>query len=193
VVENFITRGEGLPLSGTGVIGFQTTNAFGTSGGVYVAGGSSTYSNLSGDVTISGDADWTIEALVRDPTNPPNGYGLSLDGTGDISVFAASGALITRYNGSNVATSGTVLTVNTWHHVAMMKSGNNVYGGVDGVWETTYDATAASLGTCTPILGTRFPGDTSANNGKLFSNFRVSNAAIYSTSSYPTATDLFTS
>ena len=166
---------------------FLADNPFGgTEGCVEFLGLSS--GSILGNGTIAGDSDFTIEINGYGDNTTPFGFG-----AGGLSVFSNGHDLILRINGSNEVTLLSAFTDNTWYQAVIMRASDTIYLGVNGTWAgSTYNATGSGFGTASPFVGQRYIGDFTNNEGR-FANFRASNSAIYSTSSWTPPTEMFTS
>lgn len=124
----------------------------------YKFGGSSAYFDGSGDyITISdsdgvndyfhiGSSDYTIDFWMR-TTSTSGNHGvlqqyddldnyvrMMLNGANDID-FTIRSAGDTKFA---VITAGNYITANTWHHIAIVRDGNDIGYAVDGTWIMTW-------------------------------------------------------
>jgi Concanavalin A-like lectin/glucanases superfamily len=123
--------------------------------------------------------DFTVEAWYR-PTSVTGSHYLFTLGTEATNRYTwfLNGAVITSnyFGGSNVAYS-TSLSINTWNHIAMVRSGTTVTLYVNGTADATTDTQAGTIGN--GVL--RIAADSSGANrlaGQI-SNFRVAASAVY--------------
>lgn len=125
------------------------------------SGGINCWSVASGDVGVSGTSDWTIEMWIYN-----EGY---LAGSNKetelvgqwlignlcwlITRNSTQTALTFYYNGSNFPAVGTPEpTINTWHHVAFVRTGGNVNCYIDGTLTSHPIPLSASITTATSPL-----------------------------------------
>jgi hypothetical protein len=116
-------------------------------------GGASAYFDGTGDyltapntATPAGTEAFTVEAWIRVPSFPgsgvkmlwqwlaTNGVNLEITNTGAVGLY--------QHSPANYA-SGGQLVVNTWHHVALTRSGNNFAFWLDGTQAFTMTSTAS--------------------------------------------------
>ena len=150
--------------------------------------GSTQYLSAS-NTAFAFTGNFTVEGWYR-PTNvtgthalftlgpdPDNRYVFYLDGTSVASNL---------YNGSSTIYTSTV-PINTWTHIAVVRSGSTVSVYINGTASATTDTQAGTLGNGTLNIGA------DATGGALFvgmmSNFRITNTAVYTGNfSTPTST-----
>jgi hypothetical protein len=113
---------------------------------MYFGGTSSDYATLSDNSTFDlGSSDFTIEMFVYDtargsagtswiskwgnPASVGRSFILALDGSNLVFYMSSDGTnAVTTLNTSNHG-----LTLNTWHHIAVTRSGNDFKVFIDGV------------------------------------------------------------
>ena len=186
-VEGDIYGKDLTTIIGTPNFRFNADNPFvGTEGCVLFGG--VTAGSIVGTGTFDADADFTLEANMYSTNTIAMGFGVA-----GVSVFTNGNDLILRIDGSNEVTFSSAFTNNTWYQAVIMRASDTIYLGANGTWDgSTYNATGSGFGTASPFVGQRFVGDSSVTSGR-FANFRASNDAIYSTSSWTPPTEMFTS
>jgi len=134
-------------------------------------------SSTNANFTQAGD--FTVEAWYR-PTSVTGSHYLFTLGTEATNRYTwfLNGAVITSnyFGGSNVAYS-TSLSINTWNHIAVVRSGTTVTLYVNGTADVTTDTQAVTIGN--GVL--RIAADSTGANrlaGQI-SNFRVAASAVY--------------
>jgi hypothetical protein len=128
---------------------------FGSSSGLF--GGSGDYFDTpdSADFTM-GSGDFTVDCWVRrnaagvieyicgqvDSTgaNANVSFCLQLLAANTMQFFVCTGATAKIANSA-----GSITADSTWHHVALIRSGNNLYSALDGVLSTALDVTGVSI------------------------------------------------
>lgn len=153
--------------------------------------GSSALFDGTGDyLTISsnsdfgfGTGDFTIELWLR--LNNTSGTKTLFDcrtslGT-DVAptVYVASGGQVRYYTAGADRITGSTLSINTWYHIALSKSGSNTKLFVDGTQVGSTYTDNNNYGTTNPLkIGTRWDGSTNYHNGHI-DELRISNTAHY--------------
>ncbi len=117
---------------------------FGGASGVFYKDSDNATSTDSADWDF-GNGDFTVEGWVYATSTATNGY-IASQGQGDLSFNVATygggsnmGAYFAfSYDGSNWAYANytTTLSLNTWHHLALVRKGNVFTGYADGVGTT---------------------------------------------------------
>ena len=141
--------------------------------------GSTQYLSLTSSSAFIQTGDFTVEAWYY-PTNvtgshslftlgpdPDNRYVFFLDGT----------SVASNLYGGGVTTYTSTVPINTWTHIAVVRSGTTVSVYINGTASATTDTQSGTLGNGALTIGA------DANNGALFvgniSNFRMTNTAVY--------------
>jgi Concanavalin A-like lectin/glucanases superfamily len=148
-------KGHGMTISGA--VGSDTTNKKFGSGSFSFPGAAYLYTPDSPDWTL-GTGDWTAECWYRGTVNPA-AYGTILmqcpaDGsTGDRGgpwfAINSTGKVQGGFwvGGTQYYAAGTTtVTDGNWHHIAIVRSGGNIYAFTDGVLEGT-NSTVTGIGT----------------------------------------------
>ena len=216
------TNGQSISVSNLAITGtLSASSNTGSSGQVLVSGGTSNsywasaipvsaYSaqfNGSNYLSIPtnaafglGTGDFTIECWVYPTSNPANGVGNIFDFRTGTTASALVGRITSSlqlmfYDGpGNVETAFTTrsITLNTWQHIAYVRSGNTVYGYINGLLAGSVGVTS-NLGSSQPLLlGTNQSAGYSFNG--YISNFRVvKGVAVYTGVFTPPTSPLGTS
>ena len=180
-------------LTATGTPSVQSFSPFGgsssystsTAGGSYYFNGSTDYLSIaSGNLlNLSSASNWTLEAWIY-PTATLTNYMHIFFGSG-ISLGSYSGTLFVTNNSAQLINGGT-LSLNTWHHIALVNVANSSYNlYLNGVRTAT--GSAASFTSTTTYIGGNSSG------GQLWPGYisqaRITNTAVYTGTSYtvPTA------
>ena len=144
---------------------------------------------------IDATGDFTIEITVAQDDVSAQGTGLfvsdgtdSDDGTAEyIGVFTAAGNLRFRINGTNYETGASGASDATAYSLCLMRSGDVVYGFVDGSLIISKDISGLGLtigSACFASATRRYPGDPASSGNFNITNFRGFNAAVYDTAGY---------
>ena len=110
--------------------------------------GAGDYLNIPGSPSLILPGDFTIEMWIY-PTNVTGTYNLLTLGsetTARYVVFIVNGALTTNIYGSGSVTMGGTISINTWTHVAVVRSGSTIKGYLNGTVLGTTDANSATIG-----------------------------------------------
>ena len=159
-----------------------STAAYSTSsvgGSVYFNGSSDYLSITSGSLlNLSSSNNWTLEAWIY-PTATLSNYMHIFFGSG-ISLGSYSGTLIVTNNSVQLISGGT-LTLNTWHHIALVNVASTSYNlYLNGARTAT--SSAASFSSSTTYIGGNSSG------GQLWPGYisqaRITNTAVYTGTSY---------
>ena len=178
---------------------FSPTTAYSTSvmGGSGYFDGSSDYLRVpSGSVSLSGD--FTVEGWVYRTSSSGNGYillnlGNDYYSTAATFIIDVSGYLRV-YTGQAHLLAGTtgVVQLNSWNHVAFVRSSNTLKAYLNGVQVDTASWSASLSGTAYINLEANgyptqnlYPG-----SAGYYSNIRVGTTAVYTTAFTPSTTPL---
>ena len=137
--------------------------------------------NLSGDYTFEA---WVRYTSAHASNRPVFNMGNASSGQ-PLLYCNSSGTLLYMVGGTNRIT-GSTLSLNTWYHLAVSRSGSSTKLFVDGtqVGSTYTDSTAITDGTF--YIGI-YPGDSNGMYGWI-DEFRISNSARYTTTFTPSTT-----
>lgn len=114
------------------------------------------------------NADYTIMAWIYQASDPGVGvynnffclYNGSLDLDGLQLARLVFNVASNRSGGGYVEQSGSTLSTATWYHVAMVRSGSNLYGYLNGVQDVTVTRATTASSTAQMNLGAWYgPGD----------------------------------
>lgn len=175
---------------------------FGTASGVSAASGH--YLSVTSSLVAIAAIDFTIESWIRMAALPLSGVSslafsgsqfsddnrvqIHVNPSGTISGLLQAGA------GTQVSfTSAALLSLNTWYHVAFVKSGTNVYLFINGSLEASgsYTNTIIPSSTFYVALGRSggytysFSGGTSGGVGNFIDDFRLTRVARYTSNFAP--------
>ena len=174
----------------------------GTSHGQYLR-----VEDLDGDFKF-GTNDFTIEFWMNTPTVDTSdigaesslatmldhGYGFSENASGAWWVLHHSDdTLIWGYNGANRVTSSSFIKVNTWHHIAVVRTGGNTKIYADGTQVATVsDSMNYTDALARPLdIGAQTYQTTYRNYEGFISNLRIINGtALYTSAFTPPTTRL---
>jgi len=112
--------------------------------------------------------DFTLEFWMYHTSTADTGYATLVGGNGsgsngwNVYMIESSGNLY-FYHSSFLITATSALTVNTWHHVAVSRSGSSLKMFVDGTQVGSTATTSATLEQNSSNLGTRIGYDIGAN------------------------------
>lgn len=186
-----ITAGNGVPISSFGPFVPVSQYVAADGGAVYL---SSSYATVPTNAALNLESgDFTIESWVYIPAAQTPGaaivasgvfgpYVLYFSSAQTLVFFAGSGGSSWAVNGLNVATT---LVTNTWHHVAITRSGSTFTSYLNG----SRVATASSSASLTSGASTAIGYYSAALNGYLSGLRIVKGTAVYSGATYtvPTA------
>ena len=123
--------------------------------------------------------DFTVEAWYR-PTNVTGSHSLFTLGPDPANryVFFLSGTSVaSNFYGGGVTTYTSTVPINTWTHIAVVRSGTTVSVYINGTASVTTDTQSGTIGNGVLRIGADAAG------GALFagqiSNFRVASSAVY--------------
>ena len=194
---------------GTLALGVPALAATGDPGSIEFDGASSLSYPSSENFSLTGD--YTVELWTKFATNPRSGNHIISrwkSGSQEYALFATGGDQWANGSGGSdwkwvqktttgeVSVSFTRPSLNVWHHIAMVRSGNNITAYLDGVSVATGTFTGTvTSGINSPLeiggLSNASGGYYDTNNftGRI-SNVRISKSAIYTTGFTPSTTPL---
>ena len=136
----------------------------------------------AGDFTVEG---WFYPSSV---TGTHSLFTLGTETTGRYIWFLNGAVINSNLYGASSVVYNTSLSINTWYHIAVVRSGSTVTLYVNGTADATTDTQAGAIGNGALNIGADSSGATFfAGN---MSNFRILSSALYSGASFtvPTAT-----
>lgn len=109
----------------------------------YISGSSN-----SGVATL-GTSNFTIETWFKTTTNGSNIFGVGQSGTTnrDLFLIISNNTLLCNSPLVSMMSGSTIVTDGVWHHVAVVRSGNNFYIYLDGNLEATATNASMNIGT----------------------------------------------
>ena len=155
---------------------------------------------------IFGSGDFTVECWVYASSLPADvmlitkwNAGLTA-GTNQWILYLASGvpSFVWSTDGTNasIAATGSTITVNTWNHIAAVRSGNSITVYVNGVGGTAQSVTGSLYTLETEVLGISYRRNNGSTNNPLtgyISNLRIlKGTALYTANFTPSTTALTT-
>lgn len=189
----FLANATPAAAAGRTAVTFTATNGAAIDTAQYKFGGSSleldgTNDYVSQDTQTFAPTDFTVEAWVRIDSNPSGNYPIYATDDFMLTIAAASGGYyrFQFYDGSsNVILASAFNDLNTWHHIAVSRSGSSLKGFVDGTqvgstatWSNTVSSTANYVGYSGGLGGNTY------FNGHI-DELRVSNSARYTANFTP--------
>jgi hypothetical protein len=146
--------------------------------------GSGDWLDLDGDSDFAfGASDFTIDFWLR-PTSSLVGSRILFDARvidGAFPVIYASGGIVRFHtNSADQITGTTVLSLDTWHHVALTRSGTSTRLFVNGTQEgSTYvDSNSYGIGASRPRIGASGPTGLGEFQGWI-DEIRIANTAVW--------------
>ena len=160
---------------------------FGT--GSLLLDGTNDYISVANDPDFGfGTGAFTIEGWFY--ANALSGFRGLVDmraGTGTdngLYLYSASGVVKVFYNGSELLTDSSSLTLNTWTHIAVTRTNTTINLYVNGTRVDSNSSFSDDLGSTKPlVIGSNYAGSGAFWNGHI-DDFRISTVARYSTGSY---------
>ena len=156
--------------------------------------GTSQYLSAS-DAAFTFAGDFTVEGWYR-PTSVTSlrtlfTIGAPTAATGAMVVYSSSGTLQAQpYGGGNTTFSGATMSINTWYHVALVRSGSTIKLYFNGTANATTITNSSSIGNGAFTVGF-LSGGYGYFAGNV-SNVRVSNSAVYTGNFTPSTSALTT-
>ena len=209
-VSTTFTDNSRVPKTPASVVGSAqistTQSKFGGASMSFIRSTSSylTFSNANSDFTFR-TLDFTIEAWVRLNALPSgNGYpnafwilggGPSNQGPGfDIAIGSTNLIVgLTSFDSPNISTAHS-LAINTWYHIAVVRSGSTLYAFRDGTQLTTANVsgvTANPADTGIAISAAEPSGATEGNFNGFIDDFRVTKGVARYTAAFTAPTEAF--
>ncbi len=139
-----------------------------------------------------GTGDFTIEAWIyRSASGAFPIYTNGPVGTGSLAFYVQSDKISTDYYGGTSLAGATTLALNTWHHVAVVRSGSTLSLYLNGSRDAT-TTTSSNNTTSNGMVGRDWTNGSSYSNGYI-SNVRVvKGSAVYSGTTYTVPTSPLT-
>ena len=99
-------------------------------------------------------------------------------------LYSAGGVVKVFYNGSELLTDSSLLTLNTWTHIAVTRTNTTINLYVNGIRVDSNSSFSNDLGSTKPlVIGSNYAGSGEFWDGHI-DDFRISTVARYSTGSY---------
>jgi len=160
---------------------------FGT--GSLLLDGTNDYISVANDPDFGfGTGAFTIEGWFY--ANALSGFRGLVDmraGTGTdngLYLYSASGVVKVFYNGSELLTDSSSLTLNTWTHIAVTRTNTTINLYVNGTRVDSNSSFSDDLGSTKPlVIGSNYAGSAAFWDGHI-DDFRISTVARYSTGTY---------
>lgn len=154
-------------------------------GSVYIDGNGDTLDSPATTTFNYGTGDFTYETWVYPESTPNDSYIISQPSAGSVYplFLIYNGALHWQPGAANYQAFGLSVTNGQWNHIAAVRQGGTMYGFLNGVRGSTTHAYATSLGDGRFIriaTGNRYKG--------YLSDTRISNIAVYTTTTYTVPT-----
>ena len=156
--------------------------------------GSSQYLSAS-DTAFTFTGDFTVEGWYR-PSSVTGlrtlfTIGAPTAAAGALVVYSSSGTIQAQpYGGGNTTFSGATMSVNTWYHIALVRSGSTIRLYFNGTANATTITNSNSIGNGAFTVGF-LSGGYGYFAGNI-SNVRVSNSAVYTGNFTPSTSALTT-
>jgi hypothetical protein len=156
--------------------------------------GTSQYLSAS-NAAFTFTGDFTVEGWYR-PTSVTGlrtlfTIGAPTAAIGAMVVYSSNGTLQAQpYGGGNITFSGATMSVNTWYHIALVRSGSTIKLYFNGTANATTSTNSSSIGNDAFTVGF-LSGGYGYFAGNV-SNVRVSNSAIYTSNFTPSTSALTT-
>jgi len=157
-------------------------------GGSSYYDGSGDYLNFTGSPGTTLSANFTIEAWVYLSTiaslQPILCIGDSFSNPGVMFYIATDGKLAVAYGNARTYTGSTALLVNSWNHVAFVRSGSTITGYLNGVSQGTLSNSSTFSGTTSYIGRELYNGGTGGQLSGYLSDLRLNNGTALYTSNF---------
>ena len=157
--------------------------------------GSGDYLGVAASSALNQSGDFTVEGWVHLTASPSNTTPIYAFEVTNFMKFAITSSRNLSVDQANVGvrfTGSTVLALNTWYHVAFVRSGsasNNCKVYLNGVQEGQFSDTSTATASGTGRIFSR-PDATSGFIPGYLSNLRVTNTAVYTAAFTPSTTPL---
>lgn len=147
--------------------------------------GSDQYLSISSLSSI-GSNDFTFEAWIYVVafTNEEPIFKMFSSDSNMIEMRLINGELTSWVNSTSPSIVGSVISINTWYHIALVKSGTNLTQYLNGVIDGISEGISGSITTTTLWIGRNQGSPYSSWFHGYISNFRLATTAVY--------TDIFT-
>lgn len=145
-------------------------------------------SSTSGLFTYTGD--FTVEGWYYPTTSVQQTlFCLGTEDTNQYRFYLYGTSINSILYGSSALTYTSTVNINTWTHIAVVRSGSTVSLYINGIASPTTDTQAGILGNGLLNIGIRVFYDASFFTGNI-SNFRIVNSAVYTGNFTPPTTTL---
>ena len=145
-------------------------------------------SSTSGLFTYTGD--FTVEGWYYPTTSVQQTlFCLGTETTNQYRFYLYGSSINSILYGSSALTYTSTVNINTWTHIAVVRSGSTVSLYINGIASPTTDTQAGTLGNGLLNIGVRVFYDASFFTGNI-SNFRIVNSAVYTGNFTPPTTTL---
>jgi hypothetical protein len=145
-------------------------------------------SSTSGLFTYTGD--FTVEGWYYPTTSVQQTlFCLGTEDTNQYRFYLYGSSINSILYGSSALTYTSTVNINTWTHIAVVRSGSTVSLYINGIASPTTDTQAGTLGNGLLNIGVRVFYDASFFTGNI-SNFRIVNSAVYTGNFTPPTTTL---
>ena len=155
--------------------------------------GTGDYARCEGGTDFSFAGDFTVEKWIYPTSVTGTKYLFSLgsEAAGRYNLYLVSGVVTGNFYGSSSTTFGGSISINTWTHIALVRSGSTITVYVNGTALGTTETNSSTIGNTGQLT---IGADTGGANGFIgyIDTFRLSNSARY-TGTFTPATSEFTS
>ena len=157
-------------------------------GGSMYFDGTGDYLNFTGSTGTTLSANFTIEAWVYLSTiaslQPILCIGDSFSNPGVMFYIATDGKLAIAYANARTYTGSTALLINSWNHVAFVRSGSTITGYLNGVSQGTLSNSSTFSGTTSYVGRELYNGGTGGQLSGYLSDVRLNNGTALYTSNF---------